>query len=306
MNLAGFDLNLLIVFDAMMREKNTSRAGQRIGMSQPAVSKALGRLRHHLKDELFIRTAGGMQPTARALEMAPSIRDMLSRLDLALDPTAFDPLTSTRTFSLSTNDYVAVVIMPRVMTLLAEQAPGVNVRLVPSVGRSLELLDQQEIDFILSPLQPGTLADRFHCETLLDEKFVVIMRKSNPLADGSMSLEDYANADHLMVTLRGDDHSFVDVWLADHGLKRRVILTVNQFLAGPPIVAATDTIMTLPRRLAETCLELFDLVIKETPVRRDESLGLTTMTWHRQFADHPAHIWFRDILRSASAKITPY
>lgn len=306
MNLPGFDLNLLIVFDAMMREQNTSRAGQRIGMSQPAVSKALGRLRHHLKDELFVRTARGMQPTSRALEMAPSIRDMLSRLDMALDPAAFDPLTSTRTFTLATNDYVSVVIIPRVMALLAEQAPGVNVRLLPSVGRSQEMLDRQEIDFILSPLQTDMLADRFEGETLLDEKFVIIMRKDHPLAEDPLTLERYASADHLMLTIRGDDRSFVDEWLEDHGLKRRVVLTVNQFLAGPPIVAATDIVMTIPRRLAETCQPLFHLAIKDTPVRRDEALGLTTMIWHRQFGDHPAHRWFRGILRSASAKVMPY
>lgn len=294
MHLRRVDLNLLLVFDAVMRTGNVSRAALKLGMSQPAVSKALGRLRRLLKDELFIRTPDGMQATPRAQELSGPVRQALMTLEQALDPSQFDPATAQRTFHIATNDYVASVFMPKLTRYLRDHAPGLDLRLYPNVGKSLDMLDQQEADFAIMPYE--TLPDRFDHVDVMNSPFVVIMRKGHPLAKGDISLERYAQADHIMVTFRGDDRSFVDDKLERQGLQRRVAMTINQFNVGPPIVAESDMIMSIPRSIAEQQASFYDLEVREAP-----DLGLPfgatlKLVWSRRLARHPAHDWMKNAL----------
>lgn len=300
MHLRRIDLNLLLVFDAIMRTGNVSRAALKLGMSQPAVSKALGRLRHVLKDELFIRAPDGMQATPRARELSAPVRQALSSLEHALDPSQFNPATAQRTFHIATNDYVASVFMPKLTRYLREHAPGVDLRLYPNVGKSLDMLDQQEADFAIMPYE--ILPERFEYVDVMNAPFVVIMRQGHPLSDGEITLERYAQADHLMVTFRGDDRSFVDDKLERRGLRRRVAMTINQFNVGPPIVAASDMIMSIPRPIAEQQASFYDLIVREAP-----DLGLPfgaalKLVWSRRLTRHPAHDWMKDVLINLSRK----
>ncbi|MEM9669486.1 MAG: LysR family transcriptional regulator [Pseudomonadota bacterium] len=301
MNLAGLDLNLLLVFDAVMRTRNVTRAGFEIGMSQPAVSKALGRLRYHLKDNLFIRSSEGMRATPRALELAGPIRNALMELETALDPTEFDPASSTRTFSIVANDYVTGVLMPTIMDLFIERAPRTNWRFRPTTGRSLEMLDGQEADFAMTPLPVLELPERFGSFEIMSESFAVIMRRGHELTTGELTLERYVSAPHLLVTIRGDDRGFIDDALEAQGLARRVSMTINHFTVGPPIVAASNMIQTVPKRLAELYAPVHDLVVRESPLKGPEWLMRFYLIWNKKLATHPAHDWFRQTIRETVA-----
>lgn len=294
MNLRSLDLNLLLVFDAVMAERNVTRAADRVGLSQPALSNALTRLRGHLKDELFVRSPEGMRPTPRALELAAPIHEALASLEQALDPALFDPERSTRTFRIATNDYVASVLVPPLMARLGRIAPGIDLRIVPLGGRMHELLDSQEVDFGCTSV--GELPDRFEAREIVEDSYVVLMRPDHPLSEGRMTLQAFAKASHILVTPRGDPRGFVDTALAQRGLTRRIGLTVNQFAAAPAIVAATDMIATIPKRAADLFGPPFGLAQKPCPVPAPRDMTVVSLVWNRRLARHPAFVWFADQL----------
>lgn len=136
MNLRRLDLNLLVVFDALMTDRNVTRAGERVGLSQPAMSNALSRLRAFFKDDLFVRGPEGMRPTPRAIELAPGVHAALGTIDAALEPVSFDPAVAQRTFRIDTNDYVVATYMPRLFALLAREAPCIDIRITPLTGQT--------------------------------------------------------------------------------------------------------------------------------------------------------------------------
>lgn len=294
MNIAGLDLNLLLVFDTVMNERNITRAGFKIGMSQPAVSNALNRLRHTLKDDLFLRGADGMRPTARAIELATPIRSALMEIESALNPTAFHPATAERTFTLATTDYAALTWMPYIATYLSEEARGVNLHTIPIEGRLYEKLDTQEADFGFTALEAISIPDRFGSMALGQEEFICMMRPDHPLAKyEEIPLEEYAAARHLLVTPRGDARGFVDDALEKQGLKRRIVMTLNQFAAAPMAVLSSDMVLTAPSRIAEKCVQFFDIHIVKSPIQAPPEIG-GMLIWHNRLSNHPAHSWFRE------------
>ena len=180
MNWGAFDLNLLIVFDAVMQERSVTRAGNRIGLSQPAMSHALNRLRHMLKDELFVRTPEGMAPTARAEMLALPLRKALSEMQLALEPASFDPASSDRRFALALNNYAAVVLAPPLVAATLAAAPAVHLDLRPSGTLDLvDRLDRGDIDLVIGGAAgPG---ERFATSSLFEDPHVLVMRRGHPL-----------------------------------------------------------------------------------------------------------------------------
>lgn len=300
MNLAGFDLNLLLVFDAIMRERHVTRAGNRIGMSQPAMSNALNRLRHHLKDELFVRAADGMRPTPRAVELAGPVREALETLEITLDTAQFDASTAQRSFSIGCNDYAVATLMPALMRRLERDAPGVTLRLVPSAGRTLEMLDAQDIDFGMSAF--SEIPERFGSIALVEDCYVLMMRKGHPLTRGKLTLERYARARHLLVSPRGDAVGFVDRALANHGLTRQIAITINNFTVAPVLLAGSDLVMIGPKRIAETYAPLYELVTRPAPFSGPREFASAVLVWHRRFGNHPAHTWFRELLSEVATE----
>ena len=296
MNLAGVDLNLLVVFDALMAERHATRAGQRIGLSQPAVSKALNRLRYLFRDDLFIRSSDGMQPTARALELAAPIHDALRRLEDALDPSDFNPLTARRIFTITTNDLIASAVIPDVISYLDKAAPGIDIRLLPSIGQALESLDRQESDFAITPTP--NIPDRFESAHVMNEAFMILLRKGHPLAEGDLTIERFVTARHILMSVRGDARSAVDRILEAQGLSRRVGITVNQFLAGPPIVARSDLLMLVPQSLARKQAPRYDLEIRPVPFELPSMFGEMRLIWSKRDSNNPASVWFRNVILS--------
>lgn len=301
MNLSGIDLNLLLVFDAVMQERHVTRAGNRIGMSQPAMSNALGRLRHHLKDELFVRSHEGMRPTARALELEQPISDALRELEAALEPAGFDPSTAARLFSIGTNDYCVSILIPKLVERLEREAPGINIRLVSSAGQSFDMLDAREIDFGISAF--GDIPDRFGWQLAIRDEYVLVMRKGHPLSKGDLSLEDFVGARHMIVSPTGQMTGFVDELLEERGLGRQVALVVNSFAAAPPMLAQSDLLLTAPKRIVETFAPLYALVSRPAPFPEPEEYSSVKLVWHKRLANHPAYTWFREQIAETAATL---
>lgn len=292
MHLNTMDLNLLKVFDAMMRERNVTRAAQRLGLSQPAVSKAIGRLRVHLKDDLFIRSTKGMTATAHALELAGPIRQVLTLLGDTLDGAGFNPQTSERTFRLVAVDIGSSMLLPKLAGYVSKEAPNVNLRLYPERGDALTKLDTQEADFALLPALK--LPERFGMMDLDPVEFVLLMRQGHPLAQGELTPERYCEHSHLLVTVTGEARGFVDDFLEQNGLSRRIAMTINSFANGIAIVAATDMVFAAPRGFAETHAPLSNLVIRQAPFQSPKRFHQSALVWNKKLTDHAAYDWFRD------------
>ena len=205
-----------------------------------------------------------------------------------------NPATSTRSFTLQTNDYLVSTLLPPLMQQLTKVAPGINLRVVPPNQRTFELLDASTIDFALGAF--GDLPDRFDVATIDDNQFVCMMNGSHALTRGRLDLKRYAAAKHLLITPRGDPVGFVDLALADAGLSRRIALTVNHFSVVPAIIAETDLIVTLPKRIAERYAPRYGLKLRPSPVPTVAAYSHIRLIWHRQLGEHPAFQWFRELV----------
>ncbi len=299
MNWGAFDLNLLIVFDAVMHERSVTRAGSRIGLSQPAMSHALNRLRYMLKDELFVRTPEGMVPTPRAEMLAHPLRNALSEMQLALEPAAFDPAASDRRFALAINNYAAVVLAPPLVAAVSAGAPAVHLALRPSGTLDIvERLDRGDLDLTIGSVDsPG---ERFATAPLLEDPFVMVMRRGHPASRRKLSAAAFAALPHLEISSSGEDTGFIDRWLAASGLVRRIGLRAPYLSAGP-ILVQSDMVATLSRRIAQEFVRNHPLQIREPPY--DSPRVRTTMLWHRRLDRHPAHRWLRDVILSVSKSL---
>lgn len=293
MNLAAVDLKLLVVFDAVISEGSVTQAGTRLGMTQPAVSNALGRLRHLLKDELFTRVQGSMRPTPRALELTGPVRHALSQLEAVLDPSDFDPARDSRVFKLAMSDHTAVAILPQLVKRLETSAPNVNLRVRPKCSLTVaDQLDAHEIDFALGVMPDAPI--RFSRVTLFDDVVVCAMRRGHVLARGDLTLDSFAAAKHLAVRPAGEKTNLVDHVLERQGLERRKVVTLNQFLVVPAIISDTDLVVTLFRRTADQLglLASPHLVVRPLPLPPAEA----TLFWHSAMTHHKAHRWMREVL----------
>src|SRR3979411_2083193 len=198
--LGAIDLNLLVVFDAIMRDRSVTRAGQRLGLSQPAMSHALTRLRHMLKDELFVRSPNGMMPTPRAEELATPIRIALDGLQQSLEPVQFEPSKATRTFRIAVDNYSAIVLVAPIAAHIGKIAPGVTLDCRPGGTLSIhELLDRRELDLAIGPFR--TQGERFSLRRLLQDQLVVVFRKGHPAASApELSVEQFAALSELEIS----------------------------------------------------------------------------------------------------------
>lgn len=305
------DLNLLRVFDEVMAERNLTRAAHNLAMTQPAVSNALRRLRDALGDDLVKRAGYGVEPTPTALALWPTVRDALHQLRASLAPGEFDPSTASTVFVLAMADATAAKIVPGLVDILEDEAPGVSLRVLPLTTRDpRELLESGAADLVIGHF-PGVLAElgamhlkevtpRFVHQRLYDGEYVVVMRRGHPLSRGPLTLDAYCAARHLLVSFSGRPFGFVDEALAGLSKQRRVVLTVNQFFTAGRVVANTDLLTVLPRHFVgatgmEDELALCELPLPVPPVHVDS-------LWHRQAEHQSAHRWLRLAVEMASAR----
>jgi DNA-binding transcriptional LysR family regulator len=300
MNLRSLDLNLLVVFDAVFNELNITKAGRKIGLSQSSVSNSLARLRGHLNDELFLRGPGSLRPTPRALELAAPIRSTLLNLEGLLDPKKFDPSTESRVFTIVASDYFAVTLAPQIARYLSVHAPNISVRIRSDVAHAAELLDRGEAEFAAG-LFPD-LDERFGNSFLAEDTYAGVIRSGHPLANTTPTLEQYAAMKHVLVSLKGDGHSFVDEELAKRGLTRHVAMTVGSFAAALGIVEAGDFVLTVPSRIVKQypCKGSF---VFPSPVDAPVSLRRLDLIWHTRLSNHPAHRWFAGAIKHVATSM---
>ena len=310
LNFRTLDLNLLRVFDEVMAERNLTRAAHNLAMTQPAVSNALKRLRETLGDELVRRSGYGVEPTPMALALWPTVRDALQQLRESLAPGGFDPATARNAFVLAMADATAAKLVPGLMDILENEAPGVNLRVLPLTTRDpRELLESGSADLAIGHF-PGVLAElsashlqehspRFLNQRLYDGEYVVVMRRGHPLAGRPIDLDSYCAARHLLVSFSGRPFGFVDEALAARSRQRRVVLTVNQFFTAGRVVATTDLLTVLPRHFVGATGMEHELALCELPLPVP-AVHVDSL-WHRQATQNTAHRWLRHAIARAAA-----
>jgi DNA-binding transcriptional LysR family regulator len=299
MNLRSIDLNLLTVFDAIMAEGNQSRAAHRLGMSQPAMSNALARLRAALDDPLFVRTAQGMTPTPRGRALAEPVRQALDLVQTGLERSRrdddFDYRSSTRPAVVVVDDYGDTVIMPRFMNWLMQTAPGVRVRIRRDpLGAALsKKLSDGSVDLAIRYFRQRD--GELQAKMLIEEEFVSMVRQDHPVIGDSLSLAQYLALPHVVfgrLGRQGIRNSIVDRELRRLGLTRHIALQVPGFQSMPIIVQNTDFVCTLPRRMAQAYAHQLRLKTLKTPLDLP-SLPLY-MVWSKSMDRDPAHQWLRN------------
>jgi DNA-binding transcriptional LysR family regulator len=295
-NISSINLNLLVVFEALLEEKNVSRAAVRIGLSQPAVSNALARLRDLFGDPLFHRTSRGMSPTPRAIELAGPLRLGLSQLRSALaERPRFDPSESNRSFRIAMTDYAELTVLGPLMRRIAPLAPSVQIVVRRAsrlfVAPETELRDGEfdaAVGFYPDPkaLDPGTRSLE-----LFAEQNVCIARKGHPLMQKRLTLRDFAAANHVGVFYRDETVGLMDNILIGYGLRRKLLATTPHFLSAIHAVAHSDLIAVVPAGLAARFQRDVGLEIRRCPVKLPTFD--TRLLWHVSNSEDPAGKWLR-------------
>ncbi|TFW32475.1 LysR family transcriptional regulator [Massilia horti] len=303
MNFQTFDLNLLRIFDAVMTEQNITRAAERLSTTQPAVSNALKRLREAANDDILVRTARGMKPTARALEIWPAVRSALATLEGVMNPERFDLASTKASFRIAMADSTATLLLPQVMERIRNEAPEIDIRLVPLTGRDPRpMLFNSQADLavgsfpgVLAQLRDGQQRDiTLHHQRLYSGEPVCIMRPGHPLANEELTIDRYCDALHVLVSFSGSPTGPADDQLAGLGRTRRVALTVNQFSTAFHMVACSDLISVVPRHLIEADSAGNRLIIKTLPFQLP--MVYVDMLWHERDMTRPAHKWLRETI----------
>lgn len=291
MNLRDIDLNLLVIFNQLLLDRRVSTTADKLGLSQPAVSNALKRLRTLLKDELFVRTARGMEPTPYALHLIEPIGYALSTLQNALNQRdSFDPATSERTFTLGVTDIGEIYFMPTLMAMLSIEAPNIKIStLRHNTGHLSDDMAAGNVDIAIGLLP--SLTTGFFQRRLFKQRYMCLFRQGHPKARNPISLAQYKSLPHVGVTSTNTGHSEVDEWLTRKGISRDIHLHVPHFVAVGHILQSSDLIATVPERFAQKCSGPFQLETSPLPFNLPEIA--INLFWHAKYNREPANMWLR-------------
>jgi DNA-binding transcriptional LysR family regulator len=293
-NVTDLDLNLLRTFDAVLRDGSVTAAAERLGLSQPAMSNALSRLRRLLGDPLFMRTAGGMRPTPFAQQLAAPVRQALDLIHTTLlRQPGFDPRTSQRSFRFQLSDVGEIVFLPPLLERLQRDAPGVRIETqhLPQDQVS-DALASGEIDLavgFLPELFAGVVQKR-----LFRDRYVCLVRADHPTISSRLTLAQFLAATHVLVSSRGSAHEIVEQTLRNKGLQRRIALRVPHFTVVPMILARTDHMVIVPEGLVGAISPFGRFKSLKPPV--DIPALDVKVHWHERFDQDPGMIWLRGLI----------
>jgi len=292
------DLNLLAVFQHVYRERQISAAARRLGLTQSAVSNALARLRKAFGDELFVRTAAGMQPTPFAEQLAEPIGAALDNVALALNyRSGFAPATSERVFTVALTDVGEVYFMPVLIERCRALAPGVRVRSVRAGSIALkEAMETGRVDVAIGAFDD--MSEALFQRHLFRQRFVTLLRAGHPLTQGAIDIERFAGAAHLIVDAIDSPYDRINGLLAKAGVVPAA--SVPHFTAVPYIVGAGDLVVTVPQKLAERAAASFGLTWIEPPLALPTLQ--TNVFWHRRFGQDPGNTWLRELIAAEFAE----
>ncbi len=300
MNINAVNLNLLVAFVALFEEASVTRAARRAGVTQPAMSNTLAQLRLLFDDALFLRHKTGLTPTTRAKQLVEPIRHGLSLLAAALEEPRFEPRSSERRFVIMTSDYVELVLLPALLRRLAKQAPRVRLQLRSwSLHEAPPELARGEADLMLGFY--GKLPPQHYEQHLFDDEYVCVVRRRNPLVKSKLTLSRYLELSHVLVSARADSPGSVDRALAALGKQRTIGARVSHFSSVPVLVAQTDFVAALDRRVAEVFARPLGLKLFPPPLKLPR--GTVGQVWHEQQARDPAQIWLRDQVAAVAADL---
>lgn len=297
MHINDLDLNLVSVFDALLRERNVTLAADSIGLSQSAMSHALKRLRTYFNDPLFVRTANGMTPTPRALELGDTVLSIVELVRDQLVPRAgFDPLKSDRTFGLCLTDMGELVFLPPIMKLISRLAPGCRIKTIQVPQKEVKgVLESGEVDLVIGSIYsvPGELFQ----QRLFTHPFVCIASSKNRSIGKVLTLDRFQKASHIVVSLTGRPEDAYDRVIDDFGINRKVFLTTPHFLVVPLLIENTDLIATVPRELGTVFSRYKCIKVWPTPIELPR-FDLR-QHWHPRFHHDSANKWLRNLVLDA-------
>lgn len=302
MSLSHLDLNLLVNLDALLTERNVTRAGERIGVTQPTMSRALFRLRRTLGDPLLIRVGREMQLTPRAVRLAPRVREILDLTQRAIDDRGdFDPAHDARGFSVSCSDYVTLVLMCLVVDRLAVAGPRVELHLVPRSADARGLLRRGDVDIVIEP-DALMSSEGLRSAPLFTDRWRCAVWSGSKLARGKLDAKRFVAAPYLTYTLgTGRLTNLADRLLADQGITREPRVTTENFALVPFLLRRTDMVSLVLERGVTAFGDGIDVTLRTSPIALPELVE--TMYWHPRHDADPAHRWLRGVIASVAADL---
>ena len=307
MDIRSVDLNLLVVFNAMLEHRNVTKAGEALRLSQPAMSAAVSRLRGLFDDPLFVRSGAEMVPTPKAQMLSPSIRQVVRTIEVdILRPTSFDPASSSRSFTLVTPDIAEVNFLPRLLTELAQHAPHINLKTLAMPRQAAaQALESGMADMAIGYF-PDLHKAGFFQQKLISSAHVCLVRKGHPDVGPKLTLTQFNQALHAVVKPDGREHVF-EQFLQSKGITRRVVVELSHFMSLLPIVETSNLIATVPKDLADFFVQHGKVRYVDTPMK--SPVIDVHLFWHQRFQKDQAHIWLRQLIHrlfSPAAQTAPH
>jgi DNA-binding transcriptional LysR family regulator len=294
MDIRSLDLNLLVVFDAMLKHQNVTKAAEAIKLSQPAMSAAISRLRTLFDDPLFVRTGAGMAPTPKAQALSLSIRSVVQTIQNdILQPKSFDPSRSDRIFTLVTPDIAEVNFLPRLLSTLAEKSPHISLKtLAMPREAAANALEAGNAEMAIGYF-PDLHKAGFFQQKLISSSHVCLIRKNHPDVAEKLTLAQFAKASHAVVKPDGREHVF-EQFLQSKNIKRRVVVELSHFMSLLPIIETSNLIATVPKDLADFFVQHGEVRYVPTPMK--SPIIDVHLFWHQRFHKDSAHIWLRQVI----------
>jgi DNA-binding transcriptional LysR family regulator len=287
------DLKLLAVFDEVYKTRSITRAGENLGVAQSSVSISLGRLRRHFGDPLFVRTSDGMQPTPHAMSLVAPVRQALELLrGITRQQALFDPAKAQQTFRICMTDITHLVLLPALINHLRDVAAGIKVEITNISGQTPKMLESGEADLAVGfmPL----LEAGFYQQKLFEQDFSCVVRSDHPRVRSRLTRASFERENHVLVTAAGTGQNLVEEALERLGVHRNVALRLPNYLGIGSLVASTDLMVTVPRRVAETLVRIADVKLMVPPF--DLPVFAIKQHWHERYQQDPANRWLRSVI----------
>lgn len=302
-DLSKIDLNLLVALDVLLEERHVTKSAERLGLSQPAMSRTLSRLRSVFDDPLIVRVAKGYAPTSRAEQLSGPLKAALSEIRGVFAESEFNPATAVNTFRLSTLDYSELVVFPELISRIRTAAPLVQMEVLQrSIFSTDEIIDGST-DISIG-LMPGPLPKHCMVQKLLEDDYACVMHKNHPIANEVLTIENYLRFPHSIIHTGKSPGSYIDDALAQLGHTRRIVKRSPHFIASLFSIGKSDLLQTVPRRLATPLLAPADLVLHDLPFSLKPMV--LSQIWHARNTNNPQHQWLREqVYEAAKAAMKP-
>ena len=300
-NLRSIDLNLLAILEALLKEQHITRAANQLSMSQPAVSRALQRLRQTFADPLLIRQgAEGYALTPRAEQLLPELERALNCIRDMLSPNVFTPATASDVVHIACLDLEAAIYLPKVIEAMREQAPNMRLEVHSRPDDAFAQLARGELHFAINGLEPRQTSDAYYRKVLDTTHNLCLMGQANPLSRKPLTMADYLGASHGFVSITGKGNAIIDEHLSQRGLKRNIALRLPSFFNVPDVCESTDLLFALPKRLAERLAHNRKLIVKPLPGELNLGEFNIYLTWHARYHNDAMHHWVRELIKSVN------